>query len=346
MLHSGAGKQLAVGFPLGICGPYIHRIDPIIGQVGGVYLWFYGLSYSLGFLSIFFWFKRVRKRVGLAPAEVYSLTIYIAVGVLVGGRIVEVLFYEWPYYRQHLAQMPAAWLGGMSTHGVLLGVVLAMGLFCRIHAKSFLTIADELVIPGSYLMAMGRIGNFIDGQIVGSVTNICWAVQFPDASGFRHPVVLYDGVKNFLVLGLLLLIRRTKPSRGIVAAHFIFWYAFLRIFVDLFREYPTTLLGIATGQALNIFMTVLGAFLLFWFSRNKRHADAREYTHAPHGGTAPPNSRQLWIRRIILAALVLFSLTLPSDWTQDIPARYGKRHPGLHYSRFYPHVEGNIPAGK
>jgi hypothetical protein len=125
-----------------------------------------------------------------------------------------------------------------------------------------------------------------------------------------------------------------------VAAHFIFWYAFLRIFVDLFREYPTTLLGIATGQALNIFMTVLGAFLLFWFSRSKRHA------HAPHGRTAPPNSRQLWIRRIILAALVLFSLTLPSDWTQDIPARYCKRHPGLHYSRLYPHVEGNIPIGK
>jgi len=325
-----------------MCGPYVHRIDPVIGEVGGANLWFYGLSYSLGFLSIFFWFRRVRQRLGLKTDEVYSLTIYVAIGVLAGGRLVEVIFYEWPYYRQHLWQIPAAWLGGMSTHGVLLGVVAAIWLFSRLHKKSLLMIGDELVIPGSYLMAMGRIGNFIDGQIVGSITNVCWAVQFPDAPGFRHPVVLYDGAKNFLILGLLLLIRRTKPSRGIVAAHFIFWYGFLRIFVDLFREYPTTLFGIATGQAFNIFMSALGAFLLFWFSRKQLSTEVSPGSFALES----TDVRGLWIRRIILASLVLFPLTLPSDWTQDIPARYGKRHPGLHYSRLYPHVEENIPASK
>ena len=329
---------------MSIWGPYIHRIDPIIAEVGGVYLWFYGLSYSLGFLSIFFWFKRVRKRVGLTSAEVYSLTIYIAMGVLIGGRLIEVFFYEWSYYRQHLAQIPAAWLGGMSTHGVLLGVVLAVLLFCRIHRKSLVIIADELVIPGSYLMAMGRIGNFIDGQIVGSVTSVWWAVQFPDIHGFRHPVVLYDGAKNFLVLGLLLLIRRTKPATGILAAHFIFWYGFLRIFIDLFREYPTTLFGLATGQAFNVLMSLVGVLLFWWFTRKQRpkeRVDART-----REVSASPSSLMLWTRRVILAVIVLFSLTLPSDWTQDIPARYGKRHPGLHYSRLYPRVTGNIPNQK
>ena len=326
-------------------GPFIHRIDPVFGEFAGFYLWFYGLSYSLGFLSIFLWFKRVRHQFGLTIDAVYSLTIYLAVGVLAGGRLLEVLFYEWPYYRQHLRQIPAAWLGGMSTHGVLLGVVVATALFCRLHGKSLLVIADQLVIPGSYLMAMGRIGNFIDGQIVGSVTTVSWAVQFPDAPGFRHPVVLYDGAKNFLILGLLLLLRRTKPAPGIIAAHFIFWYGFLRIFVDLFREYPTNLLGIATGQAFNILMAVIGAFLFFWFSRKQRAAKS-DASHVARVSEAQADSRHLWLKRIVFAALLLFPLTLPSDWTQDIPARYGKRHPGMHYSGLYPHVEGNIPPPK
>jgi phosphatidylglycerol:prolipoprotein diacylglycerol transferase len=325
-------------------GPFVHRINPVFGEFAGVYLWFYGLSYSLGFLSVFLWFKRVRKRLGLTIDEVYSLTLHIAIGVLAGGRLLEVFFYEWPYYRQHFQQIAAMWLGGMSTHGVLLGVVVGTWLFCRLQGKSLLMIADQLVIPGSYLMGMGRIGNFIDGQIVGSITNVWWAVQFPDAPGFRHPVVLYDGAKNFLILALLLLLRKSNPARGILAAHFVFWYGFLRIFVDLFREYPTNLFGIATGQAFNIFMTVLGALLLFWFSREQSRATDDAIPASTRAAEPPPNSRRLWFKRIVLVCLMLFSLTLPSDWTQDIPARYGKRHARLHYSRLYPHLEGNIPT--
>ena len=119
-------------------GPFVHRIDPVFGEIAGFYLWFYGLSYSLGFLSIFLWFKRVRRTFGLTVEAVYSLTIYLAVGVLVGGRLVEVLFYEWPYNREHLWQIPAAWLGGMSTHGVLLGVVVGTWLFCPTPRKELL----------------------------------------------------------------------------------------------------------------------------------------------------------------------------------------------------------------
>jgi phosphatidylglycerol:prolipoprotein diacylglycerol transferase len=319
-------------------GPFVHRIDPIFGELGGFYLWFYGLSYSLGFISIFLWFKRVRRKLGLSSEAVYSLTIVVAVGVLVGGRLVEVFFYEWPYYRQHPWQIPAAWLGGMSTHGVLLGVAVAVLLFCRLYRLDLLTIVDELVIPGSYLMGMGRIGNFIDGQIVGSVTNVWWAVQFPDAPGFRHPVVLYDGAKNFLILGLLLWLRKAGPRPGMLTAHLILWYGFLRIFIDLFREYPTTLLGLATGQAFNIVMSVAGMFLMIWFSKKRRASNHVNVPFVEH------NASGLWLKRAVLAVLVLFALTLPSDWTQDIPSRYGKRHPGMQYSVLYPRVEGNIPS--
>ena len=319
-------------------GPFVHRIDPVLLEIGGVYLWFYGLSYSLGFTSIFLWFRRVRRKFGFTIGAVYSLTIYIALGVVIGGRLLEVFFYEWNYYSGHLLQIPAAWLGGMSTHGVLLGVIVAGSLFCRIHGIRIFALGDELAIPGSYLMAMGRIGNFIDGQIVGSVTSVWWGVQFPDASGFRHPVVLYDGAKNFLILGLLLWLRRSNRVEGLLTAHFIFWYGFLRIFVDLFREYPTSLFGIATGQAFNILMTVTGAFMIVWFSRNRNEKQVRSSKEFQED-----KPRLLWLKRSVLVALALISLTLPSDWTQDIPARYGKRHSGMQYSWMYPPVKGNIP---
>jgi len=309
----------------------VHHIDPVIGEVGGVYLWWYGLSYTLGFFEVFLWFRSQRHRLGFSLAEVYDISILLAGCVVIGGRAVEVIFYEWPYYSQHPQQIPWIWLGGMSTHGLLLGGAIGTAIFCRIHRRPFLAIADELVIPGAFLMGTGRIGNFIDGQIVGSVTSMPWGVKFPDAEGFRHPVVLYDAIKNLLLVPVLLAIRRRNPKPGVVLANFIFWYAFLRIFVDIFREYPTRLFGLATGQSLNLFMSALGLALWVWFA--SRGAPATSPARTAGVGGAP-----LWSRRLAFGLILAVCLTMPSDWTQDIPKRYGKRHPGLHYSKIYPPI--------
>ena len=145
----------------------------------------------------------------------------------------------------------------------MLGGAVAAGLFAFLHKKPFLLLADAMVIPAAFLMGIGRLGNFIDGQIVGAVTDVWWAVQFPDADGFRHPVVLYDGAKNLLLMTYLLHVRRVNTTPGAVAARFVFWYAFPRFFIDLFREYPTHRLALGTGQTLNIVMALLGAALLY-----------------------------------------------------------------------------------
>ena len=102
-------------------GPYVHHIDPIIAEVGGVYLWWYGLGYSLGFLHLHLFLRRHRLRLGLTSREAYTLSLFIVVGVLAGARLVEVIFDEWPFYRAHPALIPAYWLGGLASHGVLLG---------------------------------------------------------------------------------------------------------------------------------------------------------------------------------------------------------------------------------
>ncbi|MHC4410303.1 MAG: prolipoprotein diacylglyceryl transferase family protein, partial [Planctomycetota bacterium] len=105
---------------------FTHEIDPVLFEIGPFYLWWYGLSYTAGFLGLFFGLKRN----GFAREEIYDLALRIGTGVLVGGRLVEVVFYEWPYYSQHLAHIPAVWLGGMSTHGILLGATLGMLWHC------------------------------------------------------------------------------------------------------------------------------------------------------------------------------------------------------------------------
>ncbi len=127
---------------------FTHDIDPIIVSLGGVHLWWYGASYTLGLLSAFLWIRRAGPELGIDLAQAYSLSVFLSAGVLLGGRVVEVLFYEWPYYREHPWHIPAVWLGGMSTHGILAGATIGVLLFCLRHRKNFLEVADLLAVAG------------------------------------------------------------------------------------------------------------------------------------------------------------------------------------------------------
>ncbi|HET7697696.1 MAG TPA: prolipoprotein diacylglyceryl transferase [Vicinamibacterales bacterium] len=322
-------------------GPFVHRLDPVlpmVGSIGGVYLWWYGLSYTFGFLHVLLYVRSRRAALGLSRRDAYALALCFCAGVLLGGRAVQVAFDEWPLYRAHPQLLPAFWLGGMATHGLLLGALGATVLYARWKRLSFLALADALVIPGALLLGLGRLGNFIDGQIVGRVTDVWWAVKFPDADGFRHPVVLYDGLKNLLLVPYLLRVRRTNPTPGAVAARFVFWYASLRIAIDLFRDYPTFRLALGTGQTLNIVMMTIGLVLLY---RSRLRRQGR--LSADRGGTArtPPagDEKPLAVQRLAFALLLLFCLTIPSNWTQDVPVRYASRHPGMTRTWLYPSID-------
>lgn len=328
---------------MSIIGPYIHRIDPIIGTILGVHLWWYGLSYTLGFLNAYLFIQRRRSQLDLSLGSAYNLSILLAVGVLFGGRFVEVVFYEWPFYREHLHLIPAYWLGGMATHGLLFGGLIGVWVFARLHGRSFLSVTDTLAIPAAVIMGVGRLGNFIDGQIVGSITSVPWAVKFPDAEGFRHPVVLYDAVKNLLIVPVLLWAEKRQVLQGVRTGIFLFLYAFLRIFVDVFREYPTTLAGLATGQVLNIVLSLFGLGLILvplWKGRGRAQVAAAPSVNLQEN----PASAGIRCRRLVFAALLLFSLVMPSDWTQDVPSRYGKRHPCLDHSTLYPKIDPSPKA--
>ena len=310
-------------------GPWIHDVDPIIGTVFGVHLWWYGLSYSLGFLNAHVFFMRRRAELGLSAREVQELSLLLSIGVLVGGRLL-VVYNERAFYHDHLALIPAVWLGGLATHGLILGGLAGVVIFCLLRRKSMLVMLDALAIPAALILCVGRIGNFIDGQIVGSVTSVPWAVKFPDAEGFRHPVVLYDGLKNLLIVPVLMHARRRGVPPGGLAARFLFLYAFVRIFIDCFREYPLTMLGLPAGQTMNLLMSAAGIALLW---RNRRRPLARMTASVAH-----ENAAGMWWRRALFAVIAMGSMVIASDATRDIPAKYGKRHPGLEHSRLYPAI--------
>ena len=327
-------------------GPYGHQLAPLLFDIAGVHLWWYGLGFTLGFLEIHvFLRRRHNSQPHLSLREVWSLSLFMAIGVLVGGRAVEIAFDEWSFYREHLGLIPAYWLGGMATHGLMLGGAVGAGLFALRYRKSFLLLADTLVIPAAFLMGIGRLGNFIDGQIVGAVTEVWWAVKFPDADGFRHPVVLYDGAKNLLLMAYLIRVRRVNTTPGATGARFVFWYAFPRCFIDLFRDYPTHRLAFGTGQTLNIVMALLGAALLYR-SRLRRLGRLKNSLAATRSSGGSLNAAPLASQRIAFICLLAFCLTIPSNWTQDIPSRYGERHAGLEYSWLYPMIDTAPPPAE
>lgn len=317
-------------------GPFVHEIDPVIFSVGGVHAWWYGLSYSLGFLNAHLALRRNGQRLGLSAAMVYELTLLLAVGVLAGGRAV-VVHNEWSFYRENLSLIPSLWLGGLATHGLIIGGAVGVLAFCVVRRQPFRPIFDALAIPVAVILGCGRIGNFIDGQIVGSVTSVPWAVKFPGAEGFRHPVVLYDGLKNLLLVPYLLRVRATNPTPGATAARFVFWYASLRIVLDLFRDYPTHRLALGTGQTLNLVMASVGALLLVR-SRWRRLGRLR-HSAVPEDTSRTPLRAPLWWQPVLLTAILVFCLFIPSNWTQNVPERYGSRHPGLRHSWVYPDID-------
>lgn len=314
-------------------GPFIHDIDPIILTIAGVHVWWYGLSFTLGFLNAHLFLRRNRERVRLSLTAVYDLSLLLAFGVLLGGRAVVVINNEWEFYREHLSLIPAIWVGGFASHGLIFGGAAGVLIFCLIYRVPLRPLMDVLAISACIILGFGRVGNFIDGQIFGSLSDLPWGVQFPGVEGFRHPVVLYDGLKNLLLVPLLLWIRSRGAPPGRVMVIFVILYAGLRIPIDMLREYPTTMWGVPNGQMLNILMVLFGVIVLAINIYRSRRGTVSEKIPAPL-----PEGRMM-LRRIAFAAICIFPLIIPSDATRDIPATYGTRHAGLEHNRMYPNIE-------
>ena len=301
---------------------FVHRIDPVIARPFGVPLYYYGLAYALGFVGVHVWFSRRREELGWSRANATEFGVLFAAAVLVFGRAFAVIVYQWGYYREHLGQLWNWWQGGMASHGVLIGGCLAVFVFCRWRRCSVLRVLDELAIPAALFLGLGRVGNFINGVIVGTVTDVPWAVEFPSAEGFRHPVTLYESAKNFALIPILLWVRRRwKPGEGKLVAHFLLWYGLLRIVVDFWRDHGRTTFGIGRNQYPNAATALIGLVLLLVLPR----LTARRPTPTGPPQTIDAPRWRRWLLGAVFAALLLLSLPISGAWT---PGSLDRTSPG------------------
>lgn len=249
-------------------------IDPILIQLGPLAIRWYSLAYIAG-VMIGWWV--VARELAARPLEnltkprIDDLVIWAIAGIILGGRLGYVLFYKFEYYIDNPAQILHVWEGGMSFHGGFIGFALAFLFFCRRHKVPYLNLMDLMACVAPIGLGLGRIANFINGELWGRVTTSPLGMIFPTGGDLpRHPSQLYEAALEGLVLFIVMmwLLKRTKlrEKSGALCGMFLIGYGFARIFCEFFREPDAQLgflfAGATMGQLLCIPMVMGGVYLL------------------------------------------------------------------------------------
>jgi len=248
--------------------PYPH-IDPVFFRLGPIQLRWYGLAYILGLLGAVWLFKKdLKKRASLSGDQVINLISFIMVGVLIGGRLGYILVYDLSFYIQNPSELLAFWHGGMAYHGAALGSVVALVAFSLIYHVNLWVLLDFLGIGSTIGLCLGRMANFINGELYGRLTDVPWAMVFPNGGPLaRHPSQLYEAFFEGIVLFIILFILLKKMSlkNGQLFSIYLCLYGLFRYSLEFFRE-PDPQIGllwnvISMGQLLSLIMVAAGLVL-------------------------------------------------------------------------------------
>ena len=262
------------------------QINPIALQIGPIAVRWYGLMYLIGFLSAWLLASK-RADDTWSKDDIADLIFYGAIGVILGGRIGYVLFYNLSYYSQHLSEIFKVWDGGMSFHGGLIGVAVALWVFSLVKQKSYPMVTDFVVPLVPIGLGAGRLGNFINGELWGRVTTLPWGMIFPTGGPLpRHPSQLYEFLFEGIILFTILWLysKKTRPPWA-VSGLFLLCYGLFRFSLEFFRQ-PDPQLGfiafgwMTQGQLLSLPMVVLGLSLLSYayLSKNKKIGESNNET--------------------------------------------------------------------
>ena len=256
------------------------QIDPVAFAIGPLAVRWYGLMYLAGFAGGW-WLGTRRISKGRAPLtrdQFDDLMFAAVLGVILGGRLGYVLFYKPGYYASHPLEIFAIWQGGMSFHGGLLGVILAMVFVARRQEVDYLRLMDFIAPLVPLGIAAGRFGNFINGELWGRVTDLPWGMVFRGAGDApRHPSQLYQAaLEGFALFALLWWFSSRPRPRGQISGLFLAGYGVFRFLAEFAREPDAYLgylaLGFTMGQWLSLPMIAAG-LALFWWSARKQLAD-------------------------------------------------------------------------
>ncbi len=244
------------------------NIDPIAFSIGPISIHWYGIAYVVGILLGWYYARKLSMTDRLWPGDKSPVTpvrlddfiIWAAAGIVLGGRIGYVLFYDLPAVMANPVRAFEIWNGGMSFHGGLLGTTIAMILFARRNAIPVWSMFDIIAAVAPVGLFFGRIANFINGELWGRLTDVPWAVVFPTGGPFaRHPSQLYEagleGIVLLIILSVLIWAFKALKTPGTATGTFVAGYALSRIFVELFRE-PDAQIGYLAGNWLTMGMVL------------------------------------------------------------------------------------------
>ena len=252
------------------------QFDPVAFHLGPLAVRWYGLMYLTGFI-LFIVLGRHRARqqmlTGWRPSDVDDMLFFGVFGVILGGRLGYVLFYKPLYYLAHPLEVFEVWHGGMSFHGGFLGVLIALVFFARRRGKALLDVTDFVAPLCPLGLAAGRLGNFINAELVGRPTDVSWAMVFPQVDNVpRHPSQLYEfGLEGLLLFAILWIFALRQRPRGAVSGLFLIGYGAFRFIAEFTRE-PDNFLGflaggLTMGQWLSMPMIAAGIVMMLWSYR-------------------------------------------------------------------------------
>lgn len=249
-------------------------INPVFLHLGPIQIRYYGILYALAFLVGYFILKKLAKNFDIKEEHIDDYMPYIIIADIVGARLFEVLFYDPAYYFANPIKIFAVWEGGLASHGAIIVIILATIWFCKKRGISFYNFVDIASIPVALGAAFIRVGNFINSELVGRVTNVPWAVQFTGYEGLRHPVQLYQAFGHVIIFLILLSMLKLKNRKeGTIFYSMLFLDSLFRFFTEFYKDLPAnygfSYLGLNLAQWASI--VIIGICAKPLYQRIKQH---------------------------------------------------------------------------
>ncbi len=247
---------------------FIWNIDPDIFHIFGRPVRYYGLLFAMTILIGYKLFQKHLEKEGYPEKVSEKFLLIGTLATVIGARLGHCFFYEDAFfYLTHPFELIAVWKGGLASHGATIGLILAAVYFSKTRKIHFFRVADAIVLAASVGAAFVRIGNFMNSEIVGRITDVPWAVKFLRYdNNFRHPSQLYEAFGGFLILAILLIVdkKTKKGTRGILTSIFLMGYFTFRFLIEFVKEYQTLSTGLTMGQWLSIPFVLVGLAMLIY----------------------------------------------------------------------------------